>query len=247
MKPKIAILEDSQILLSDLKGEIEKLDIAEPVICETDAISFIQKVREHTDIKIIVLDIELGQNLNGIDVANSLKMPTLFISGVTKEYLSQIENIELNFDFPIVDILKPATSEKIQKALSKLIKEVERFEQSQDTVTIKINDGFTKINQNDIVFIETITDGSNNKQIYFVNRKPAVLNDFSFSKMMEKGFDIDLFINPHQSYRVNKKRISNYTTKQLNVNCIDENGNSIVKQIPVSENNQGKIKNLLKK
>lgn len=247
-KMKVAILEDNAELLKNLKLNIEETELADVLICCTNSTDFIQQVRSR-EIDTIILDIELdGENINGIDVANILKMPVLFVSGKSKDFLEGIETINLDYDFPVESIQKPASSDKFKKILTKLFDQIRwiKKDKEADFVFIKSEGMSYKVDQNNIVFIESIADGSNNKTIYLVNSKPIILFNFTFSKMFEKGYDTELFCQPHQSYRVNKNRIStfNNANSSLTVSFQSESGCVETKEIPISEYNIGKIKNL---
>ena len=255
MKAKVALLEDNRLLLADHKNKIEETGLAEVIIFSDNSQDFISKVQEkNTDVKAVILDIELdGDNMSGLEVASFLKKPVLFISGKFKdkiEYLNGIETINIDNEFPVEFILKPATTDKLHKILEKLLYQIDLMEKrEQDSfILLDINGINTKKLQNSIAFIESITDGSNNKNIFFTNDNPSILYNFSYTKMFEKGFDIELFIQPHQSYRINKKLIKGYdqSNHELVIEYLDEKGKNTEKRIPVSENYRTKIKNYLK-
>lgn len=248
-KLKVAILEDSKLLLDDLKADIEKTDLLEIVFCSQTSEDFIEKAKSsHLDA--VLLDIELnGDSMSGIDVSHKLGLPTLFISGKTREFLSEIEDVTFSLDVPVGHILKPINARKLEKVLPKFIAEVGRYTKSiaKQVITIRVDREWEKIKQEDIVFIETITDGSNNKTIYFTNRKPGTLHNFSFSKMEEKGFDLDLFVEPHFSYRVNKNYVELYDGERLRLTFNDGSSEQKTKKIPVSDSNKIKIRKLFSK
>ncbi|MBN9293285.1 MAG: LytTR family transcriptional regulator DNA-binding domain-containing protein [Flavobacteriia bacterium] len=255
MKVKVALLEDDGILLADHKNKIEETGLAEVIVFSDNSQDFIRQVEEKSAvIKALVLDIELdGDSMSGLEVASLLKKPVLFISGKFKdkiEYLNGIEAINLDNEFPVEFILKPATPDRLKKILEKLFDQIYLIEKrEQDNfILLDINGINTKKPQSTIAFIESVPDGSNNKNIFFTDEKPSTLYNFSYTKMFEKGFDIELFIQPHQSYRVNKKLIKGYDqiNHELLIEYLNEENKSIEKRIPVSENYRTKIKNYLK-
>ena len=79
---------------------------------------------------------------------------------------------------------------------------------------------------------------SNNKLIYFTDRKHEILVDFSFSKMEAIGLSKNQFITIHKSYRVNVDKILRYHTSshELEVTVFKSHGKTDFKLLPVSEN-----------
>lgn len=248
-------MEDNKGLLKNLKQEVEATNLAEPIIYCDNSDDFIKQVqKEHSEVDFLILDIELdGENITGLDVAKILKKPTLFASGKSKEYLQGIEDVDLDNDFPVESILKPTSVNKLSKILPKLFAQID----AQKEPTMSFNfDGINKeVRQSEIVYIESIFDNSNNKTVYFKKYKPITLYNFSFNKMFEKGYDVELFTQPHQSFRVNKNHILGIKkqvgdSKQkydILVSCMNKTGKMEEKEIPISENYRTKINNLLKK
>ena len=70
----------------------------------------------------------------------------------------------------------------------------------------------------------------------------AILYDFSFSRMEEKGLMSTQFITIHKSYRVNAEKIKRYISASPNhlveVDVCDSEGKTKIKNLPVSENYQ---------
>jgi DNA-binding LytR/AlgR family response regulator len=248
----VAILEDNEDLRYNLHSDIEDNNIATIIESHTKANQFIERVRANKDkIDLLILDIELeGQNTDGIEVASILKKPVLFISGKSVHHLSQIEDINLDSDFPVESIIKPATVDKLKKVFKKIIDEIEwqNHQMKSKIVKIKIDDIIREIDQSKIVYIETITNNSNNKKIYFIDEKPTTLFNFTFAKMVEKGFNQHLFIKTHNSYRVNLNLINEYdlVKKKIFVNCKDEKLESVKKDIPISDGFYSEVRKILK-
>ena len=78
---------------------------------------------------------------------------------------------------------------------------------------------------------------SNNKQIFFSDRKPEILVDFSFSQMNKMGFNENKFITIHKSFRVNVDAIQQYqNTHEVEVIVMNGQGKTEKKLLSVSEN-----------
>ncbi len=239
-KIKVAILEDSERLLNDLKRDLDESGLVEVVVKATNSKELLEKVKV-THIDAVILDIDLGSDsMTGIDVANHLKLPVLFVSGKTKEFLDGIENLNLSFSSAVEHVSKPITEDKLKKILSKFLNAV-KLEHESKFVRLDFGDSkHNKISIDSIVCLESDTGKSgesNNKVIYFTNRKPETLFNFSFSKAGDILLGNSL-ITPHRSYRVNPDKIKSYNAKSqhLEVDVFNSLGETEPKKIPVSEN-----------
>ena len=240
-KLKVAILEDNKLLLKDLKENLEATELVDVVAWASTSEEFMEKVKTNSP-EAILLDIDLGgDSLNGLDIANKLKLPVLFVSGKTKDFYQGIEDLNINSEISVEHISKPITLEKLKKILPKFINEIRALSK---TKFVFLDFGSTKRNK---ISIDTIvclcTDKDNgaesgNKQIFFTNRPFEILIDFSYSKMEEKGFSKNQFITIHKSYRVNVDKILNYDTKthEVRFQVQSPSGKTDIKTLPVSEN-----------
>ncbi len=247
---KVALLEDNKDQLKDRKINLEENNLANIVIWSTNSDEFIEKVNNEKP-DALLLDIDLGNDsMTGLEVAYKLKLPVMFVSAHNAKNLKDIESLQREFDFPVEHITKPFTEKDFIKTAARFLKEVN--EQLNTTfVYLDFKDSKkNKIAVDSIVYLESETGNSgasNNKRIFFTDRKPETLFDFSFSKMESQGFDSNLFVTPHRSFRVNaKKRIRYNNNHTIDVKIMNENGKEEIKQIPVSENYQKLIKNLLR-
>jgi len=98
-----------------------------------------------------------------------------------------------------------------------------------------------------IVCIESPTDPShqktNNKIVYFTNRKPGVLVDFTASKDIQEKLHLSSneMIEIYRGIYVNKLYINNFDGKYLFVKTFDE---TKPHKIPVSRSHRNEIKEL---
>lgn len=248
---KVAILEDNPHLLKDLKRDLEETSLVDVVIWATGSEEFLQKI-EAIKVDALMLDIDLsGESITGLDIANKLKLPVLFISGKTKDFFDRIENHNLDSDVHVDSITKPITSEKLNKILPKFIQIVSSQANTRTIVLDTAETKACKIELNDVAFIctdKTFGSESNNKRIYFRHKRPETLIDFSFVKMENLGFPSNMFIKSHGSYRVNVNVVQSYDKTQhvLKVNAMNEKGRTECFDIPVSENYRKDIRVKLK-
>lgn len=237
---KVAILEDSKLLLKDLKTDLESTGLVHVVASSTESEEFIEKVKV-ADVQALVLDIDLaGDSMSGLDVAKYLNKPVLFVSGKTMEYVHQIEEHNFSSDIPVEHVTKPVGLERLKQVLPKFISRVEQFEQTSFIRLDFANSKGNRIRLDEIVFLETeVGKGgqSGNKVIYFKDRAPERIIDRSFPILESMGLSRHKFITPHKSYRVNASCILKYDSSdhQIEVNASNGNGTTVYR-ISVSEN-----------
>lgn len=249
-KLRVAILEDNKDQLKDRKLNLEENGLAKVVAWSTNSSDFIEKVNNEKP-DALLLDIDLGNDsMTGLDVAYKLKLPVMFVSGNNDKKLKDIESLQREFDFPVEHITKPFTEKDFIKTATRFLKEVNEqlkaafvYLDFKDVRKVKIAVGT-------IVYLESETGNSgasNNKRIYFTDHKPETLYDFSFSKMAELGFDTNLFVQTHKSFRINISKQKGYNNNHtINLEVMNDLGKMEIKQIPVSENYQKPIKRLLR-
>lgn len=250
-KLKIAILEDNKEQLKDSKQITEATGFADVVAWATSSEEFLEKVMQ-TRPDALLLDIDLnGDSMSGMDIAYKLKLPVMFVSGHNAKYLKEIESLRRDFDFTVDHITKPFTENDFKKAFSLFVKDI--------NTTIKLNFAFLDFSNSrrNKVCIDTIVclcadkavgSTSNNKQIFFTDRNPEILIDFSFSNMEEKSLTKTQFITIHKSFRVNAEHIRRYNkdTHEIEVEVYKSHGKMETKKLPVSENYRNEV-TLLKK
>ena len=245
-KLKVAILEDNKVQLKNRKICLEENDLAIVSIWATESTEFIEMVEKDTP-QALFLDIDLGNNsLNGIEVAHALKLPVLFVSANNANNLKEIEALQREFDFPIDHLTKPFSDADFIKSSRRFLKEVHEFLESKFVFLDFKNSKRNKIPVNSIVYLESDTGSSgqsNNKRIYFSDRKPEILSDFSFSSMDKLGFEETDFIQTHKSYRLNLHHYNSYNPDHtISVTVMNELGKMVAKNIPISENFQKEVR-----
>ena len=251
MKLKVAILEDNKLLLKDLKQNLDDTGFVDVVAWATNSEEFLEKVKA-SKAEALLLDIDLGgDSMNGLDIAENLKLPVLFVSGKTGDFYQGIADHNLNSEYTVEFITKPITIEKLRKILPKFISEIRALNKAH---FVYLNFGDTRQNKISIDSIVCIcTDKangaeSNNKQIFFTDRKHEILIDFSYSIMVEKGLTNTQFITIHKSFRVNADKILTYNklTHEIDVAVFKSEGKIEIKKLSVSENYRYEVMKLKK-
>ena len=247
---KIALLDDNPEQLERNKRFLNALPV-EIVIASLTAKTFLQEVKLSKP-ELLILDLNLGDSyMTGMEVAFELKLPVLFASSNTPEYVKEMERLKRDESLCIDHITKPFTEQEFQKTFTRFLQEV-KFFSNQNHVTLDLGkQKRTKIAVDSIVYLaadKASGSESNNKQIYFTNRKAESLIDFSFSKMEEKGLLKSHFVTIHKSFRVNVNHIKHYNKKEehVEVEVFSVSGKLETKRLPVSENYQSVLKSLKK-
>lgn len=241
-KLKVAILEDNKDQLKDRKINLEESGLANVVIWATNSTEFLEKVNQEKP-DALLLDIDLGNNdnMSGLEVAYKLKLPVMFVSGHNAANLTKIENLKREYDFTVEHITKPFTDSEFIKTVTRFLLEVkEKLLASFVFLDFKESKR-NKIAVDTIVFLESETGKSgesNNKTIYFTDRKPETLFDFTFKNMALLGFNKNKFLTVHRSFVVNEKHIKSYkkSTHEIEVEFLNSFGKSEHKLLKVSEN-----------
>lgn len=250
-KLKIALLEDSPLLLKDLKENAEDTGLVDVVAWATNSADFLEKI-ENTKPDVLLLDIDLpGDSMSGLDIAQRCKIPVLFVSGKTKDNLEKIEDMNWENEFVVEHISKPVSKDRLKHALLKMIRQLNTTNKDTKVFLNFKNNRQERVDLNTIVYMASEKENgsdSNNKVVYFKDRKPEVLIDFSFKKMEEKGFDKKVFITTHGSYRVNVNCIKSYDKKthDVMVEVMEKDGKTKIHPVPVSESYLTDIRNRIK-
>ena len=240
-KLKVAILEDNKQLLKDLKQNLEAIDLIDVVIWATNSVDFLEKT-SIIKADALLVDIDLGSDsMNGLDIAYKLKLPVLFVSGHNAAKLKEIEQLKREFNLTVDHITKPFSERDFIKTVTRFINDVSAVTKSQFVYLDFADTKRNKIPTDTIVYLcadKANGAESNNKQIFFTDRKSEILIDFSFTRMEEKGFSKNQFLTIHRSYVVNSEHIKLYkkSSHEIEVEVYKADGKTETKLLRVSEN-----------
>lgn len=243
---KIALLDDNPEQLEKNQKFLSTLPVDVVTSC-TNAKVFLQEVKVFKP-DVLVLDLNLGDSyMTGMEVAFELKLPVLFASSNTPEYVKEMERLKRDESLCVDHITKPFSETDFKKTLSRFLTEVQFFANQQHIYLDLGKQKRNKILLDSIVYLaadKSSGSESNNKEIYFNNRNKELLIDFSFTRMEEKGLLKSQFITIHKSYRVNVTHIKHYCKKSENVavEVFTSSGKLETKHLPVSENYQNLLK-----
>ncbi len=207
-KLSVALLEDSLILLNDLQAAIEENDLGQVLFVAQRSDDFLEKMKSYAP-DALILDIDLnGDSMTGVDVANRFKdKPVFFITGKTKDYIDQIEELRINKDVPVEFLTKPINDEKLKNLFAKFEKSIKAFEKVSKLNLKVLHQRNGLVEQKNIMFIKAKENSeSNNKLIQlFDDPNPLEMSHSSLNKFFELGLSEEMFIQTSQSCLVNKE------------------------------------------
>lgn len=208
---EVLICEDElahQQRLENILNELKVRDHGDiEIVCITDQpndiIDYIQKNRKSK--KIYFLDVDLKGNMNGIELAKEIRKvdPIGEIIFIT----SHLEYSLITFKYKVsaLDYIIKQEKEKVKKRINDCLKEIKKREKilatEEKTLSINLGGEITKVNTDDILFIET--SGMRKLMIHTLCEH---LEFYGTLKELEKELD-DKFYKVHRSYIVNKHKI----------------------------------------
>lgn len=250
MPLKAALLDDNKEQLLKNQQLLEQLGLNVVLAC-TSSQAFLNDVKT-VQPEILFFDLNLGDSyMTGMEVAFQLRLPVLFVSSNTAQYIKEMERLKRDFDLCVDHLTKPFSDAEFLKTTERFLRELHFFKKEHH---VYLDFGPSKRNRillTEIVYLSADKANgaeSNNKQIHFINRKTENLIDFSYTKMEDKGLLKSQFVTIHKSFRVNKDHIKFFDKKlvEIEVDVFTATGKVVAKRLPVSENYIAQVKQFKK-
>lgn len=224
-KKKVFIVEDDPIISSDLSGILADLgyEICGAAFDPFDARKKIEELRPH----LILMDVNLGSSIDGIDLAKLINRSgagiifiTAFTDAATRDRVKEIN--------PLGYIIKPFDDKDIEVALDLAFHKLSGpsvpehpIKQNADSIFVKTGAGVSrKVNFKDILFMEAC---DNYSFIYCTGERLMVSYTL---KELEERISSDEYARVHRSFVVN-------------ISCVESirNGALVIKdrEIPVGK------------
>ena len=213
---RAVILDDDPLSRKILENLIEKSDQVELLAQFEDPIKASKEIAA-LDCDLLFLDMEMP-GMNGIEfIASVPNIPHVIVVSSKKEYAADTYNYDVT-DY----LVKPIDPNRFKLAVDKAleIKEsVKANSDQKDHLFIKKNKGFTRINFNDINYLEALAD------YVQINTDDERFTVLSTMKSISNRLPEDKFLRVHRSFIVSLDKIER----------LDENMIMIKdKSIPVS-------------
>ena len=215
-KTNILVVEDESIVSKDIQYSLKKLGYNVVGAAATGE-KALELAREHTP-DIVVMDIMLKGDMNGIDTAqiikDELKVPVIFLTAyadestltkakVTEPYgyiIKPFKEVDLHTSIEMA-LYKNDKEKEIEKERDLLFSIVENKD-SKDFIFVKSNSRLIKLKTEEIYYIEALKD------YVVINTLKNRYTIHSTMKEMERKLAGDNFIRVHRSFIVRLDKIS---------------------------------------
>lgn len=241
---RVAVLEDDKVFLKEMVDNLRRTGLVEVVVFEQDSANFIEHALKYQP-ELLILDIHLkGESINGVHVAQVLKLPVIFFSGARGEYIGPIDDLKKLKDFPPVEELgKVLDADTIKTILEKFIPRVREYQKCQKIKVKPIGCDERLISLKDVSFI---VSNKGNHNIYFDNERPIIVADKTFEYFKQNGFSEDTFYLYGRSYLLNISRAS-YENEMLQIPYKADNGEKRIEKINVAADKRREVKKVFLK
>lgn len=229
MQVSMAILDDNKAFLTEFAQQLEEQCKALNVNAEVRAFeqphAFYNFVKERGGVDIAFVDILLP-NENGVKLAAELQREfpqtkLLFITAVAENAADIFEAKPSGF------LLKPVSPERLRKALSAVLRELQAEE--ENSILLQTKGRSYRLRKNDIFYIE-----SNGRQLE-VHLVDSVVSVYGEMKEMEALLEGKLF-RCHRSYLVNLEHVRQITKLEFTLYTGE--------RVPISRGKQAQARTL---
>lgn len=199
---RIAVCDDDPMLLMDAKNRIEQYFDGKNFILSVfnSARDFTEFIENDNAVDIVIMDIELENNISGIDVIKSLSnklrhTKVIYLTGYV-EYVSSVYETAHEYF-----VLKTATDEYFNKALDKAIASI-----NAQKSALYINSRFCKavVETNSIIYIER-----DKRTSHIICEDDKYETSEKLEALLDR-LNGDKFIRCHTSYIINADKIKQY-------------------------------------
>jgi two-component system, LytTR family, response regulator len=199
---KCIAVDDEPLALDIIKDYISQVPFLKLMKTFTEGISVIEFLATN-DVDLIFLDIEMG-GLSGTQLLKSLvKKPNVIMTTAYRNYAADA------FDLNVTDyLLKPFSFERFLKAVEKsynMLKSEQKHpaskSESKEYFFVKSNYKMVKINFDDILYIEGLSE------YIIIKTKSASIITLQSFKNIEKTLPESGFIRIHKSYMISMNKI----------------------------------------
>lgn len=192
-KLKCLLLDDELPGLTYLKMLCEQIPELEVVKAFNNPEKLLSEI-PNLDFDLLISDIEMP-GIDGLNLARLLENKLIVFCTAYKEYAAEAFNIDA-VDY----ITKPVKIERLQKAVSKALEQLNKPEAVKTFMQLNTDKGKTLLYFNQIQYIETATTDSRDKTVLLTDGSFLTLKNINFGSLLKQL---------PESYfcRVNKKEI----------------------------------------
>jgi len=199
----VAVLEDNKDFLLEMVDNLKRTELVNIVIAEQHSGPFIEKVKKLKP-EALLLDIHLKDepSIDGIHVAELLKLPVLFLSAARRDYVDRIDILRVSNTFPVEQFGKIPGTDKLKAILKLFVPRVREFQKAQKVKIKPKGEEDIFITPSDVSFIETIK-GTGNHRLNFFSSKPIETANTTFDYFRSNGFLEEKFYKLGKSHLLN--------------------------------------------
>lgn len=194
------VVDDNEIALKATEQCIRQVSFIKQSLSFTDPVAALSHIAEN-ETDLVLLDVEMPE-IGGIDFIKALKQPHPIIILTTsyREYAIDA------FDYNVTDYLvKPISVSRFMQAMTKAKDVYDRnkiHHIDEETVFIKKGSSFTRINIDDILWVESLGD------YVTLNTTTEKIVVHSTMQAIEEKLGTQKFIRVHRSYLIQADKIT---------------------------------------
>lgn len=243
-KIRIAVVEDDQLYLDDRCENLAELKDEcniEVVIKAHNAEEFFAEYRKNPDnVDALILDIWLkNSTYTGLQIAEKVKKPVMFVSGYTKKYLESIEDICDRVKV-VMHVSTPVNDDKFKNKVRDFCREIRLHQSYVERLVFRKNGEIIEFPVKEIAFIGS-EQGTTDKTFYFRNKKPKTLKDIIFSEIDRQN--AESIVQIHRRFYVNKDYVEQTKFEnKISVLYMNGDGEMDEKLLVVSDNYKNNLK-----
>lgn len=167
------------------------------------------------------LDIDLGQDINGIQLGANIRKKDIFSRIVFVTTHSELMSLTFTYKVEAMDYIIKDEPESMQQKIQECLRRINDYytsktTQEEDRIKLKINNQIRVFALKDIMFFET-TELSHKIRLHLINNRIELYGNLGEIEELS-----DSFVRIHKSYLVNKDNVTTIDSKRRE--AVMENG-----------------------
>lgn len=199
----VLIVEDEFYIAEDLSASLKEMGHTVVAVAET-AGRAIELLQKHPEIEVVLLDIHLGEPVDGVHIASVIKseygLPFIFTTAFSDPAtIDRVKRLD-----PAGYLIKPYTMDGIRVAIDLALGKPQQTLVSsvkQEPVFIKSATGMVQVNLDEIIYLEAYDYYSN-----VFTSEGKIMAKMTLKELMEQMNHPDI-LRVHRSYAVNLRKI----------------------------------------
>ncbi len=225
---KVLICDDDKYIADEIQSKLTEFTDKHKIYFDIDVFyNGVAPMKSDASYDMAFIDIEMPQ-VNGLTLAAHLKAfnPNIIIFIITshESYLDDAMDLDV-FRY----LSKPIDNDRFFRALNTAIN---YYHSNTQIITLEYYDEYYSVFTSDIVYI-TIEE----RKAVIITRQKKYYTNKKLSYWKEKLKDYDYFAQPHYSYLVNLRYVSDFNKSQLNIKV-----DLKTETLPISQRNYSNFK-----